>query len=243
MAALLPDRLYLPLRYVYHSVTKSFDKEIVCAGTLAHPKRRFLDIGANAGIYSYYFLNRMEAVEAFEPLAECSTKLAAISNPSLKIHNVALSDKAGKLEFHVPIDGKGRLLTTQASLEPRIGNSVTRTVDVKRLDDFGFDDVDMIKIDVEGHEVSVIRGAAQTISACKPIMVIEIEQRHTQSMIQDIFSEIQALGYEGFFFDTDGLKSIRYFNVEIHQTQYLDDIKNPGYVNNFIFRPSSALQG
>ncbi|RAN39216.1 FkbM family methyltransferase [Hyphomonas sp. GM-8P] len=231
----LPDRYYLPVRSAYHVMTNSFDKEIVRAGALLKRHRRFLDVGANTGIYSYYFMRRMQYVEAFEPLAEVTKKLAALSSSSVNIHNLALSDINSILEFHIPVDAGGALRTTRASIEPRDGPSVVRKVEVKQLDEFGFEDVDMIKIDVEGHETQVIRGAAETIRKCRPIMVVEIEQRHVSQPVSEIFREIESYGYSGFFFDKGTLKNVDAFDVDAHQTCFLDDVYQRGYVNNFIF--------
>ena len=43
----------------------------------------------------------------------------------------------------------------------------------KRLDDYNFDEVDYLKIDVEGHELKVLKGAIATIEKCNPVIVIE----------------------------------------------------------------------
>ncbi len=46
-------------------------------------------------------------------------------------------------------------------------------IPMRTLDSFGFEGVDFIKIDCEGYELFVIRGAEETIKRCKPIMVVE----------------------------------------------------------------------
>ena len=42
------------------------------------------------------------------------------------------------------------------------------------LDKFNFDSVDLLKIDVEGHELQVVKGAEQTIKKCRPLIILEI---------------------------------------------------------------------
>ena len=54
---LLPIRYQLPLRYFYSQKTKKLDAEMVYVSNLLKEKRRFLDVGANIGIYSFHFKN------------------------------------------------------------------------------------------------------------------------------------------------------------------------------------------
>jgi FkbM family methyltransferase len=123
-------------------------------------KRRFLDIGANVGIYSYYFRKKFNQVDAFEPLAEITYRLKSLESNKINVHNVALSDKKRKLKFYIPLMS-GKPVTALASLEIRDCECEIREVDVDTVDSFGYSDVDLIKIDVEGHEEAVVMGAAK----------------------------------------------------------------------------------
>jgi hypothetical protein len=44
---------------------------------------------------------------------------------------------------------------------------------MRRLDDFAFDEVDFIKVDVEGFELQVLEGARETLARCRPIVIVE----------------------------------------------------------------------
>lgn len=59
---------------------------------------------------------------------------------------------------------------------------IEKDVQVKRLDDFGIADVDFIKIDVEGHELEVLKGGAATIERYRPVLLMEVH-----SNIKDFF--------------------------------------------------------
>jgi hypothetical protein len=73
--------------------------------------------------------------------------------------------------------------------------TATLEVDVIPLDHLRLEDVGLIKIDVEGAELGVLEGAGETISRCRPLMMIEIEQRHHSRPIESVFAEILARGY------------------------------------------------
>ena len=55
-------------------------------------------------------------------------------------------------------------------------------VQLRPLDDFGITGVDFIKIDVEGHEVEVLKGAAQTIEQSRPVVLTEVKGEHLETV-------------------------------------------------------------
>ena len=57
---------------------------------------------------------------------------------------------------------------------------------VKRLDDQHLDNVGLIKIDVEGHELAVLHGAADTLTRNRPAVVVEAEERHHPNAVAEI---------------------------------------------------------
>jgi hypothetical protein len=68
-----------------------------------------------------------------------------------------------------------------------------------RLDDYALDRVGFIKIDVEGHELAVLKGAEATIRGSMPSLLVEIEERHSLCGIQNVTAFLTGLRYEGFF--------------------------------------------
>jgi len=156
---------------------------------------------------------------------------------------MALSDVSGTAMLHLPVV-RGRTERAGARLDDMRGQHESLLVSVRRLDDYEFRDVSFIKIDVEGHEQRVIRGATETIQRERPVILAEIEQRHLGSVpIVTVFRRFEALGYiGGFFWDNDFLP-LNDFSVERHQTLRAQTLvqssgrKPTWYVNNFIFRP------
>ena len=235
---ILPAKYQIGLRYIYLKKTNKLDPEMLYISKLLKNKRRFLDIGANVGIYAYHFKNTFKNIDAFEPLQEITYRLKDFQNEFLKVHNVALSNKIGELKFHIP-HLNGKICTPLASLEKRDGECEVRTVSVNTVDNYNFDDVDLIKIDVEGHEQSVIEGALKTIKKTLPIIIIEIEQRHIKQKIDKVFQSILNHNYNGFFLVNGSLTPLKEFSYELNQKPYLENVMAKGYVNNFIFIPNS----
>ena len=105
-------------------------------------------------------------------------------------------------------------------------------------DEVGGRRVDLVKIDVEGHEMSVLRGASVTLRKYLPAMLIEIEQRHLDCPIQDVFAEIDDIGYVLYFIDGPALRPISEFDLKKHLSSVMQQVFTPfsmpeGYVHNF----------
>jgi FkbM family methyltransferase len=235
---LIPKSNQLFFRFYWNYFNGNLDKEMFYVNKLIKSRRRFIDVGANVGLYSYFFSNKFDHVEAFEPLSELTFRLKFLSNNNIHVNNVALSSSIGQLEFFIPIHNN-ILQPPLASLEPRLGHFEKRVVDVINLDNYEFDDVDLIKIDVEGHEYKVIEGALKTISSCNPVLIIEIEQRHLAIKISEVFEYVEKLEYDGYFLFEGVLKPLKEFSYSLHQEQYLSNVYDKRYVNNFIFLPKN----
>lgn len=132
----------------------------------------------------------------------------------------------------------GKAIASLASLEKRDGDCEVRTVKVDKIDNYDFDDLDLIKIDVEGHEEYVIEGALNVIKTNMPILIVEIEQRHLNKQIEEVFQSILKLNYDGFFLQNGNLAPLNKFNYDLHQKLHLNNVTSKQYINNFIFLPN-----
>lgn len=163
----------------------------------ADRRRRAIDVGAHIGLWSMHLLDQFKAVEAFEPLEAHWTLLAENVRHSkrCRMYRAALGAKRGEVEIvSDPINtGNSHAVGSDAdSLEAvafqererlRIDKDTDNdnpdtavkihTVPLRTLDSYKFDDVDFIKIDVEGLEHDVLKGARRTIAKCKPMIVVE----------------------------------------------------------------------
>src|SRR5581483_9174009 len=73
------------------------------------------------------------------------------------------------------------------------------TVPLLRLDDLHLADVTAVKLDAEGAEAEVLLGALDTLRRCRPVLSIEIEERHRAGSTRAVPALLARLGYEGFY--------------------------------------------
>jgi FkbM family methyltransferase len=238
----LPARWQPPARYFYVRARGLLERELPLAVAAVIPGDCVVDVGANVGIYTYAFARAQARVEVFEPQAECAKVLRAFAaaTPTVRVHEVALGATSGEATLHVPVSGD-RANSARASL--RDGGSAARrqTVTVVPLDSFDFSGVTMIKIDVEGAEDDVIAGAIQTIRRHQPLLLVEIEQRHHQTPVSEVFEQLAALDYDGYFLDSRRrIRPIAEFELERDQIATLAAPAAGPYINNFLFQPRAA---
>jgi FkbM family methyltransferase len=204
-----------------------------------------VDVGANCGLYTRKLARLSKHVYAFEPSHSMADLLRRTSAPNVSVHEVALSDQAGNAELFIPQDGDD-LIHGLASLEPAVGASSKVVASVKvptaRLDAIIRQDVAFVKIDVEGHELNVLKGAVELLEHSQPVFLVEAEDRHRIQATRSIFEFFEARSYRGFFLKEGSAAPIAQFNpLELQDTSAL--LPNGGrkrgqsYVNNFFFFP------
>ncbi|MHB8474362.1 MAG: FkbM family methyltransferase [Gammaproteobacteria bacterium] len=235
---LLPVRYQVPVKYWYSWIRGSLEKEMAILGQLLGGRGRVIDVGGNRGIYAYRCWKLGARVEVFEPNPTCLRVLNAwaAGKPRVSVYPVALSNHSGTADLHIPVDESGVEHDASASIEHSgFAHARDQSVELKTLDSYGFNSVDLIKIDVEGHEDSVIDGALVTLASSMPTMLVEIEQRHSGRPVIEVFDKILRLGYLGFFMGINGLTPIEHFDPSRDQSMEKFGGVKGHYINNFVF--------
>jgi FkbM family methyltransferase len=233
----LPDRLVhrilvrrstIPQQLIFQEAVKAADRT-----------KQALDIGANRGTVSDFLARHFPVVHSFEPNVELAGFLKKVLPRNCTVHPYALSNEAGEhelsiiIEQGIPIHGRGRILEgsdhSNGAQESR--SYATQKIRLETLDDQNLQNIGMIKIDVEGHEENVIRGGLRTLQANKPVMVIEIEKRHTGKPVKDTIALIESLGFTGYFFEEERRRPASEFQESMQDPTY------PRYINDFLFLP------
>ena len=85
---------------------------------------------------------------------------------------------------------------------------ITLKVKTAKLDDIlSNKEIGFIKIDVEGHEKNVINGAVEIIRRNKPSLLVEIEERHSKTSVEETLNFINKLGYKSYFLSGTNLET------------------------------------
>lgn len=173
------------------------------------PGDRVVDVGANIGMLTLHGSARVGPagiVDSFDPNPDCCERIRAalkrnqISN--VRLHPLGLSDAPGRLTLSVLENHSG--MGTLAPVDERA--FVTDKVEVPVLvgDDILLEDekrIAMIKIDVEGFEVRVLRGLVKTLQKFRPVVTTELIPQWLEragSSVAELVTLMRDLGYDGF---------------------------------------------
>jgi FkbM family methyltransferase len=180
---------------------------------LLHRPGTLVDIGAHDGLLTIP-LARLPGsrVLAFEPLPSAFARLQAALRATfgdvpanVVCHHLALGDHEGSITLAMPVlDGvaQEQWASTAKDYAAHISARVTVerfTVPMRTLDDFALADVTAIKLDAEGAEYEILRGARETLLRCRPVLTLEVEERHREGSTHAAPAYLDALGYDVFF--------------------------------------------
>jgi FkbM family methyltransferase len=228
----------------WKNLSKSdLDAELLLLGFLVKKDTVFFDIGTNKGEYAYYAekLIPSKNIYLFEPEKKLNKQLRAIFK-QCHVFEIALSDTKGKHLFKIPvINGVADNCLSSLEVENKEVNeteSIIYEVRTDTLDNFTTHynlKPDLIKIDVEGHELSVLKGGQNYISTAHPTLIIEIEQRHHPSVsIEEIFDSFKSKGYQCYYYSKKMAK-LFYFDDKTHLTNSIGFFGTADYINNYMF--------
>jgi FkbM family methyltransferase len=213
----MPDSALTPLKKAYYAriLRRSDGKEepeLAVLADLVDPGDCVLDIGANIGIYTKRLSElsghdgkviSMEPVPATFEILEANVLALKLDN--VRCMNAAASDHTGLVNMEVPNYDTG----WQNIYRARIVDNSGGAIQAISLDE-AFRDLsrlDFIKCDVEGHELSVLRGATGIIQKHHPKWLIEVggdpDAEGTESW--QCFQLLAAFGYRAFIADGAGL--------------------------------------
>jgi FkbM family methyltransferase len=171
-----------------------YEPETRALALLVPPGGVAVDCGANFGQYAYYLSPIAGEVHSFEPLAYNRRVFErVIRAPNVHLHPFALGAARGSVRIAVDAGNTG---------EAHVAD-IGEVADVVPLDDLDLPRVDFVKIDVEGYEVEVLRGAANTIARFRPAILCEIGDHalrygHTAD---ETFALLGSWGYDARVWD------------------------------------------
>jgi len=191
------------MRFIYHfdqygvgsNIDSGGNTETATRGkliSLLKPNSVFFDIGAHEGLYAISVKKSLpqSVVHAFEPQPDALLRNLELNGIEAKVHNVALGDRAGVVAMtqakrssnHISESGvQVEMVTLDALLQP---DSIPPP--------------DAIKIDVEGFELQVLRGARNTLEKFRPFVITEINEcfQRYHSSLRELFDYMRQNGFQ-----------------------------------------------
>lgn len=217
-----------------------------------------LDIGAHDGLLTIPFARLPESrVNGFEPLPGAMARLRANiaaefgSIPAhVTLHEEALGAAPGEAVLTLPVlDGVPQEQWASLAKDYAEHRSVTtqaHRVRVVTLDSLALEGVTAIKLDAEGAEQEVLEGARETLTRCRPVLSVEIEERHRAGSTRDVPALLASLGYEGWFWEGGALHPFAAFDPAMMQVASPDPAvfaASEPYVFSFFFLPRELAAG
>ncbi|MFH0959945.1 MAG: FkbM family methyltransferase [Pseudomonadota bacterium] len=164
-----------------------------------------IDVGSNVGLFTLSLADKVDHAILFEPnllSARRAMENIALNSLEFEVNAVALSDQGG--EIYLEDRGKATV-ANRTLMDPGMTTYPVRKVPRTTLDIFLKDrlkpikEISLLKIDVEGHENSVIKGMSWTLTHLRPrIVMFEYLQRTNFSETKTLFD---AVGYRIYSLD------------------------------------------
>jgi FkbM family methyltransferase len=200
-----------------------------------------VDIGAHKGGYTYWLRRAVGPggrVFAFEPQPRMAGYLRQVFPPSERgavvVENVAVSDRNGVAQLLTPQGTSQCGATLEERANPRASYPIPTTTLDSYFEAMPSLRISFVKCDVEGHELSVFKGASRILREHRPVLLFECETRHTGGRpVSVVFDHLTAAGYRGWFFWNGSLRSVSEFDPATMQRS--PEMKP--YLNNFAFEP------
>lgn len=210
--------------------------------------RAAIDVGGWWGPWTYWLSRRATAVHTFEPVPHVADFLRSVTADNVTVHDVALSDAPGEAVLSVPPGGPGSEGRSTLGT-PAFAGARDLAVPLRTLDSVDVPDaIGFIKIDVEGHEAQVLRGALGTISTHRPVLLVEIEASPDRpAHVDEVVTLVESLGYSTSFLRRRRWLPFAEFDLDRDQRSQAETVRHRGllgnmvmsggYINNFLFRP------
>ena len=150
--------------------------------------RTAVDVGSHVGFHTFNMAHAFAQVHAFEPVAlhrKCFE--LNVTAPNVTLHAVALGKAPGSVSMNTEVGSSGNTTVGGKGDIPMI-----------TLDSLGLDDVDYMKLDCEGFEENVLRGAERLLVTCKPVIMVEQKRQMAADFGLETLGAVkflQTLGY------------------------------------------------
>jgi FkbM family methyltransferase len=241
---------WIKKEYYAKTIQTFWEADIEPIKKLVRPGDFVVDLGANIGWYSNVLSSLVGdrgRVFSVEPIPDTFRLLSAVmvkrNLKNVEVFNAAVSDKDGSVVMEIPLHdygGKNFYMAKIVSGGNRTNQAVKQyTVNARSLDSLFqslAQPVSFIKCDVEGHELTVLKGARKFFEAQKPALMMEIAGQldEEDSSANELFKILKGYGYAVYIFDgkqiqarPNGHWAVNYFFLQPSHLVRLADMASP----------------
>jgi len=208
---------YLLKRRLKKAIKKNYEEELRVLEKIVNKNEESVDVGVYRGVYTYKLSYISKHVHSFEPnpliLPYLEKNLKKIVD-NMTLYNLALSNVVTIADLKIPkrfntinkndYEQMYKLGCSTIHKKNFLNNEdfITHKVKTTKLDNLLLKkNIGFIKIDVEGHEKNVIKGAESIIKIRNPNLLVEIEELHSKEKVEDTINFINSLGYKSYYYD------------------------------------------
>ena len=233
------------LRYLIYKKSRRRERPIekYLLRLLCDCNKMAVDIGANVGTVAFFLSRYSKTTHAFEINPAAARRLKQARLPNTIVHEVGLSDTARLARLRVPVANFGPIIgsgTIEVANDLEGGAVSELDVAVAALDDFQLQGVGIIKIDVEGHELPVLKGSFKTLENDRPSLIVEILERLNGNSFSDILKYTAQFSYLCYQLGGNGLFEVTIARDERGNNDYYFLQKAVADQVNATLRASSA---
>lgn len=251
IAPLLPTRL---VAAAARTVYPRFEPELARLGELCPAGcGTAVDVGGWYGPWTRRLAGRAQRVVTVEPVPHLARLLAATAPPNVRVVQAAAAERPGTARLWLPPHDAGD--RGVSSLVRRDIHAQALRVGCVTLDELGLKDVGFVKIDVDGSELAVLRGATAILARDRPALFVELESRIQP--IGPVVTYLSLLGYDGWVLPGRHWVPLSSFPLESHQAEAsyvvsqgllrrvlpFGALRGPRYVNSVLFLPDGREPG
>lgn len=212
---------YIESNIFWQGVEEEDRGQVKLLKELLQPDHVFFDIGANIGVITLIAANRLQegCVHAFEPsdhhLKKLNRNIEVNNFQNVTVNPFGLSDEHAVNELYLPHEKEDEIRNTGRAtvneIQDEDENFKKEEIETRRLDSYvqerDINRIDFVKIDVEGEELSVLEGGAETIREYQPKITMELNRNHLDragTCPQDVLDywedqqySVYRIGYDG----------------------------------------------
>lgn len=227
-----------------------FEPELRRVADFCPPRGTAVDIGGWYGPWTRKLAGRVERVVTVEPVPHLARLLRETTASNVEVVQAAACDHAGNATLWLPPSGRGDQGISSLVRRQEVHHTALEVATVS-VDTLGLRDVSLLKIDVDGSELAVLRGSRETIDKWRPALFVELEVR-----IQPLGPVLELMsdcGYEGWVLPHQDWLPLGSFDLADHQERVghvaehgllrRSLVPHQRYVNSVLFLPNGQAPG